>query len=127
MPTISATSAVSWRQEVPATNSRAKAIVTYTMPEPRSGWAITSVAGISAPSITRAVVSRSRRRLPRSTTYADSAMISSTLPSSEAWKEKNGRLIARCAPWAERPSANTAKMLRMSSAYRPYLRWRRRA
>ena len=39
---------------------------------------------------------------PRS---AASATISSTLPSSEAWKEKNGKLIARCAPLLACPSA----------------------
>ena len=112
--TISATSAVSWRQEVPATNSSVNAMTTYTMPEPRSGWAITSIAGTSAPSITRAVVSRSRRRRTRSTTNEASASTSSTLPSSDAWKEKKGRLIARCAPCAAWPSANTARMPQIS-------------
>ena len=88
----------------------------YTIPEPRSGWAITNIAGTSAASITRAVVSRSRRRRARSTTNADSARISSTLPSSEPWNEKNGRLIARWEPLVEWPAARTARMLNISSA-----------
>ncbi len=81
------------------------------MPEPRSGWAITNIAGTSAAIITRAVVSRSRRRRERSTTKADSARIRSTLPSSEAWKEKNEKLIARVEPCAACPTPSTARML----------------
>ncbi len=52
----------------------------------------------------------------RSTTNADSATISSTLPSSEAWKENSGKLIARCAPCAECPRPSTARMLSISAA-----------
>ena len=48
--------------------STANAITMYTRPEPRSGWAITSIAGTSAPSITCTVRSRARSRRPRSTT-----------------------------------------------------------
>jgi hypothetical protein len=45
---------------------------------------MTNMAGTSAAIITRTVVSRSRSRLERSTSSAESARISSTLPSSEA-------------------------------------------
>ena len=88
----------------------------YTMPEPRSGWAITNIAGTSAAIITRTVVSRSRSDRERSTTNADSETISSTLPSSEAWKEKKAKLIARVEPRAACPSASTARMLTSSVA-----------
>ena len=86
------------------------------MPEPRSGWAITNIAGTSAASITRTVVSRSRSRRDRSTTNADSERIKNTLPSSDAWKEKNGRAIARWAPCALWPAASTARMLSIRAA-----------
>jgi rod shape determining protein RodA len=51
------------------------------------------------------VVSRSRKRRERSTTNADNARTNSTLPSSDAWKEKKGSSIALMllfvagAPW----------------------------
>jgi len=51
----------------------------------------------------------------RSTTTAARVMTSSTLPSSEAWKEKNGSWIARCAPFAVAPSARTARIDVISS------------
>ncbi len=64
----------------------------YTMPEPRSGWAITSIAGISAAIITCAVVvARSLARRERSTNSAESTTSSSTLPISDAWKENSGK------------------------------------
>ena len=58
-------------------------------------------AGISASSMMRLVVSRSVRRRMRSTTNADSARTSSTLPSSDGWKRKKGSSIARREPRAE--------------------------
>ncbi len=61
---------------------------------------MTSIAGISASSSTRAVDSRSRRRRERSTTTAERNRINSTLPISDAWKENSGRLIARVEPRA---------------------------
>jgi hypothetical protein len=51
---------------------------------------MTSIAGITASSTMRLVVSRSVRRLMRSTMKADSATIRSTFPSSDGWKLKNG-------------------------------------
>ena len=109
--TTIAASVARCRHGAPATNSSITAITMYTRPEPRSGWAITNIAGISAASITRAVVSRSRSARERSTSRAARATISSTLPSSEAWKEKNGKLIARCAPLLACPAPSTARML----------------
>ncbi len=76
----------------------------------------TNIAGTSATSMTLAVVSSSRRRLDRLTTKADKARIKSTLPSSDAWKEKSGNSIARWAPNAVLwPSASTARMLRIKA------------
>jgi hypothetical protein len=72
---------------------------------------MTSAAGISASSITRAVVSRSCSRRTRSTMNADSARTSRTLPSSDAWNEKNGSWIARREPRATDPSIITSTML----------------
>ena len=46
----------------------------------------------------------------RSTMKADSATTSSSLPSSDAWKLKNGNWIARCDPRAEKPSAYTSRI-----------------
>ena len=45
----------------------------------------------------RAVVSRPMRRM-RSTRKPDSATTSSTLPSSDGWKLKNGSVIQDLAP-----------------------------
>ena len=53
------------------------------------------IAGMSASSITRLVVSRSCSRLILSITNADSARMRSTLPSSDGWKRKNGSSIQR--------------------------------
>ena len=34
----------------------------------------------------------------------------STFPSSDAWKEKNGSWIERCAPLATEPMARTSRI-----------------
>ena len=62
----------------------------YTRPDPRSGWAMTSIAGNSASSMILLVVSRSPSRRMRSTTKADSVTMSRILPSSEVWISKKG-------------------------------------
>ena len=46
----------------------------------------------------RDVISRSWSRRTRSMMNADSARISSTLPSSDGWKRKNGSSIQRREP-----------------------------
>ena len=45
---------------------------------------------------------------------ADSATTSRTLPSSEAWNEKNGVSIARREPRATEPSTWTARIVAIS-------------
>ncbi len=61
----------------------------------------------------RAVVSRPMRRM-RSTRKADSATTSSTLPSSEGWKLKNGSSIharvPRVAPAIASTSSSSASI-----------------
>ena len=94
-------------------------IARYTSPEPRSGCATTMIAGISASSITRLVVSRSCRRLIRSITNADRARIRSTFPSSEGWKRKNGSSIQRREPRAAAPSRNTSPIDASITPYSP--------
>ena len=74
---------------------------------PRSGWAITNNVGTSASSMIRDVVWRSLMYRSRSSTNADSASTSSTLPSSEGWKRKNGSSIQRREPRVAPPSAST--------------------
>ena len=58
---------------------------------------MTSIVGSRPSSITRAVVWRPIERI-RSTTKADSASTSRTLPSSEGWKLKPGSGIHALAP-----------------------------
>ena len=103
--TAIAPSAAKWVHLVPATNSTARAIARYTSPEPRSGWPITSIAGISVNSMILLVVSRSSRRLILSTTKPDSDSTSNSFPSSEAWKLMKPSSMARFEPRAENPSA----------------------
>ena len=55
----------------------------------------------------RAVVSRPMRRM-RSTRKADSATISSTLPSSDGWKLKNGSSIHARVPRVTPAIASTS-------------------
>ena len=76
---------------------------------PRSGWAITSIVGISPSSITRAVVSR----LPVAAQPVDdearrARRTSSTLPSSDGWKVKSGVSIQRLDPRVAVASAKTS-------------------
>ena len=87
---------------------------------------MTSAAGTRPASITRAVVSRSPTRRMRSTMKADSARMIRTLPSSEAWKVKNDRSIARREPRATDPSAVTSRIDPISTAKSPYLSSRSR-
>ena len=63
------------------------------------------MAGISASSMMRLVVSRSPSRRMRSTTKAASVTISSTLPSSEVWSWKKPSSIARLDPRVTDPAA----------------------
>ena len=97
----------------------ASAMVMYTKPVPRSGWAMTSIAGTSASSMIRLVVSRSPSRRMRSTTKADSVSTSSTLPSSEVCSWKKPRSMARLEPRVTEPAANTATIPTIMKAYRP--------
>ena len=57
----------------------------------------------------RAVTSRPIRRM-RSTMKPDRAMTSSSLPSSEGWKRKNGSSIQRLEPRVAVASANTSRI-----------------
>ena len=58
---------------------------------------MTSIAGSSASSMIRAVTSRPILRM-RSTMNPERAMTSSSLPSSDGWKRKNGSSIQRLDP-----------------------------
>ena len=71
---------------------------------------MTSIAGKMAMSTARLVVSRSPRRRTRSTRKADSDRISSSLPTSEAWKLKKPSSIERCEPRAVAPSSITSRI-----------------
>ena len=101
---------------VPATNSTAQAIDRYTMPDPRSGWITTSIAGRIASNRMRLVVSRSLRRRILSTTKADNATTRSTLPSSDDCSLKNGRSIQRLDPRVAVPSTNVSRISPMVAA-----------
>ena len=72
------------------------------------------------------VVSRSVRRLMRSTMNADNATTRSSLPSSEGWKLKNGSEIARFDPRAETPKAYTSRIEAIRNEYTPSFHSRRR-
>ena len=98
-------SAAKWRHEVPATNSIASTIDDVDEARAEVGLGHHERAGTSASSSTPrgrvAVLQPPRRGRPAK---ADSATISRTLPSSEAWNEKNGSWIARREPRASTPS-----------------------
>ena len=68
------------------------------------------MAGTSAINIARAVVSRSRSRRTRSTTNADSASTSRSLPSSDGWNESRNRSNERRDPRAVVPAAMTSRI-----------------
>ena len=75
---------------------------------------MTSIAGSSASSMIRAVTSRPIRRI-RSTMKPDSAITSSSLPSSEGWKRKNGSSIQRLEPRVAVARPNTSRIEPISS------------
>ena len=71
---------------------------------------MTSTAGTSASSIIARRGVAVLQAPERSTTNADSARTSSTLPSSEGWKRKNGKSIQRLDPRVAAPSASTSRI-----------------
>ena len=72
---------------------------------------MTSMAGNSASSIIRAVVSRPMPRAMRSTRNAERATTSSSLPSSDGWRLKNGSGIQRLEPRVARGRARSTSRI----------------